>query len=208
MIAIHGYADSINVRKVLWTAAELGLELELVERGTPARPAQAADYLAINPYGLVPLLEDGDFRLAESNSIIRYLCRRAGRPDLMPGAAVDAARVDQWIDWQATDFNDAWRYAFSALVRRKPGFDDPEQIESSRQAFNAKATIVAAQVERTSAFIAGSDFTLADVVIGLSVRRWYATPIEKPELPALDRYYARLCERPQFLPFGGPEAPA
>lgn len=208
MLKVHGYADSINVRKVLWTAAELGLELELIERGTAAAPAQAEAYLAINPYGLVPLLEDGDFRLAESNSIIRYLCRREGRTDLMPATATEAARVDQWIDWQATDFNDAWRYAFVALVRQRPGFDDPDQIRRSQEAFNAKAAIVAAQVERTGAYIAGPVFSLADVVIGLSVRRWYATPTNKPALPALDRYYARLCGRPQFLPFGGPEAPA
>ena len=207
MLRVHGYAASLNVRKVLWLCAELGLECELVERGTTAFPASHPEYLARNPFGHVPLLEDGDFALAESHSILRYLARREGRSDLLPSEARRAAEVDRWLDWQATDFNESWRYCFVARFRNLPGYDDPILIERSQRAFDAKAGIVDAQLGRTSAYIAGADFTLADIPVGVSVRRWLAME-SGVKLPHLAAYYERLCERAAYRAFGGSGSPS
>jgi glutathione S-transferase len=54
----------------------------------------------------------------------------------------------------------------------------------------------------TGAFVAGEDFTLADIPIGLSVNRWFMTPLERPSFPAVDAYYGRLSARPGFLKHG------
>jgi glutathione S-transferase len=56
-----------------------------------------------------------------------------------------------------------------------------------------------AQLQRTGAFAAGSAFTLADIVLGLSTQRWLASPIERPALPAVLEYHARLRQRPAFV---------
>jgi glutathione S-transferase len=208
MLRLHGYAASINVRKVLWLCAELGLDVELIDRGTATNPVADPVFARLNPFGLVPVLDDGDYILPESNTILRYLCRREQRADLLPQKAVAAANVERWIDWQATDFNDSWRYAFSALVRQRPGFGDSELIRQSIESFNINAKIVDDQLARTGSYIAGNEFTLADIPIGLSLRRWLAMPVERSELPNVRRYYERLCERPSFLLFGGPAAPA
>jgi glutathione S-transferase len=207
MLRVHGYAASLNVRKVLWLCAELGLECTLIERGTAAFPASDPDFRARNPFGHVPLLEEGDFLLAESHSILRYLVRRERRSDLLPGEARSAAEVDRWIDWQATDLNESWRYCFIARFRDLPGYDDPVLIERSQHAFDAKARIVDDQLAGTGAYIAGPDFTLADIPIGLSVRRWLAME-SGVKLPRLAAYYERLCERRSFYRFGGPGSPA
>jgi len=206
MLRVHGYAESLNVRKVLWLCAELGLRCQLIERGTSAFPAGAPDYLAINPYGHVPLLEDGDFRLAESNTILRYLARREGRGDLLPSEARAAAEVERWIDWQATDLNASWRTAFIARYRDPGGDYDPALIAQSQRAFDAKARILDDQLAHTGGYIAGPAFTLADIPIGLSVRRWLAME-SAVELPNVATYYARFCERPTFRDFGGPASP-
>ena len=167
MLVVHGHTASINVRKVLWLAAELELPVERVHRGSAALPVNDPDFRAMNPFGLVPVIDDDGFVLAESNSILRYLARRERRDDLMPTDARGAALVDRWLDWQATDFNGAWRYAFVARFRNMPGFEDAAEIARSRTAFDAKVSIVEAALAATGGFVAGAAFTLADIPIGL-----------------------------------------
>src|ERR671922_765701 len=100
-LRIVGRKSSINVRKVLWTCAELDLPFEHV--------ATDAKLLARNPNGLVPVIRDGDFVLWESNAICRYLAGKQPRGTLLPEDPRHRALVDQWMDWQATELNDSWR---------------------------------------------------------------------------------------------------
>ena len=102
------------------------------------------------------------------------------------------------MDWQASDLNSAWRYAFMALVRRSPAHQDAAAIAASVAEWNRLMGIADAQLARSGAFIAGEAFTLADVVVGLSSHRWFMAPIERPELPAVQDYYERLSARPGF----------
>ena len=193
MLRILGKASSINVRKVLWLCDEIGLPYERRDEGPE---------LAQNPNGLVPVIVDGDFVLWESHTILRYLAGRHGGAALLPQEPRRRAEVEQWIDWQATDLNSSWRYAFMALVRRDPAFDDPRQIAASTTTWNRMMSILDARLAATQAFVAGADFTLADIPIGLSVNRWLMTPIERPSLPAVRAYYERLSARPAFLKHG------
>ena len=193
MLRILGKASSINVRKVLWLCDEIGLPYERRDEG----PA-----LAQNPNGLVPVIVDGDFVLWESHTILRYLAGCHGGTALLPQEPRRRAEVEQWIDWQATDLNSSWRYAFMALVRRDPAFDDPRQIVASTTNWNRMLSILDARLAATRAFVAGADFTLADIPIGLSVNRWLMTPLERPVLPAVQAYYERLSTRPAFLKHG------
>ena len=190
---ILGKATSINVRKVLWACEEIGIAYTRTDDGPE---------LAANPNGLVPVIVDGDFVLWESNTIIRYLANKHAGEALLPGDPRRRAEVDRWIDWQSTEFNTAWRYAFSALVRRNPAYADTAQIEASRREWNRMAGIVEAQLAMTKSYIAGSAFTLADIPIGLSINRWVLTPMDKPSLPSVEAYYERLTLRPAFLKHG------
>lgn len=193
MLRILGKASSINVRKVLWLCDEIGLPYEHQDEGPE---------LARNPNGLVPVIVDGDFVLWESHTILRYLVGCYGSTALLPHEARRRAEVEQWIDWQATDLNFSWRYAFMALARRDPAFDDPRQIAASTANWNRMMSILDARLAVTQAFVAGADFTLADIPIGLSVNRWLMTPLERPVLPAVNAYYERLSARSAFLKRG------
>ena len=122
-LRVLGRTSSINVRKVLWTCAELDLTFDHVE--TDPR------LLARNPNALVPVIQDGDFVMWESNAICRYLAGRQPRGTLLPDEPEKRGLVDQWMDWQATELNDAWRYSFLALVRRSPEHTDPVAIQAS-----------------------------------------------------------------------------
>ncbi len=186
------------MRKVLWTCAELGLAVEREDWGSGFRSPREPAFLALNPNGLVPVLVDGDTVLWESNTICRYLAAREGRTDLLPAGAAGRARVEQWMDWQATELNSAWRYAFMALVRRSPEHADPAAVRASVAAWNGAMALLDAQLARTGAHVAGDAFTLADVVLGLSAQRWRMTPMARPALPAVDAWLARLAPRAGF----------
>jgi glutathione S-transferase len=194
MLQVIGKAASINVRKVLWTCMEASIEHELVAPGP--------DLLSLNPNGLVPAIRDDGFVLWESNSICRYLAAHHRRTDLLPTAVRDRALVEQWMDWQATDLNFAWRYAFLSLVRHSPLHRDAAAVAASVDAWNAQMRILDARLAATAAHVAGAGFSLADVVVGLSVHRWFMTPIERPRLAAVESYYERLTERPAFCVHG------
>jgi glutathione S-transferase len=149
MLRILGKASSINVRKVLWTCREIGLPFRREDWGTGFASTHTAEFLAMNPNGLVPVIEDEAGILWESNTICRYFAARHGRTDLLPASPRGRALVETWMDWQATDLNSAWRYAFLALVRRDPGFADQAQIEASTRSWNAMIGILEGQLAAT-----------------------------------------------------------
>jgi glutathione S-transferase len=202
MLRILGKASSINVRKVLWTCHEIGLPFRREDWGSGFASTRTAEFLAMNPNGLVPVIEDAEGILWESNTICRYLAARHGRTDLLPASPRGRALVETWMDWQATDLNSAWRYAFLALVRRDPGFADQAQIEASTRSWNAMIGILEGQLAATGGFVTGETFTLADVVLGLSVNRWLETPMPRPDYPAVAGYVERLSARPGFREHG------
>ncbi|HBN8236389.1 TPA: glutathione S-transferase [Pseudomonas aeruginosa] len=202
MLEILGKASSINVRKVLWTCAELDLPYRREDWGSGFRDTHAAEFLALNPNAMVPVLRDGELVLWESNSIIRYLANRYAGERLYPQQAAPRARVDQWLDWQASDLNRSWSYAFMSLVRQSPAHRDAAQVEASLRGWTGFMEILEGQLLRTDAYVAGETFSLADIAIGLSVNRWYETPFEHPSLPAVHAYYERLGARPGFLAHG------
>ncbi|MDO9095505.1 MAG: glutathione S-transferase [Rubrivivax sp.] len=198
MITLLGKPTSINVRKVLWLCAELDLPVDLQPWGSGHRDTQLPAFLALNPNGLVPVLRDGDFTLWESNSICRYLAAREQRTDLLPTAPRKRALVEQWMDWQATELNNAWRYIFMALVRQDPRYDNKTEMQNSVASWNRHMRILDDQLARSGAFVAGEKFTLADIVLGLSACRWQLAPIERPPLAAVANWQARLATRPGY----------
>src|SRR5512132_2654042 len=101
MIKIWGRKNSINVQKVMWAVGELKLAHERIDIGGPFGKNKEPAYLAMNPNGLVPTLEEDDgFLLWESNSVVRYLAAKHGAGTLEPADPRARARAGQWMDWQ------------------------------------------------------------------------------------------------------------
>ena len=202
MLRIYGYAASINVRKVLWVCDELGLTFQREDWAGGFRSTSEPEFRALNPVGMVPVIDDAGVIVWESNVIVRYLAMSRARTDLLPADPVERAHIEQWMDWQASDFNNSWRVPFQALVRKNSEMQDSAAIEKSAQRFNQMVGIVDAQLSRTGAYIAGSQFTVADIAIGLSLHRWRSTPIPRPTYSNVDRYYEQLLTRDGFRRYG------
>src|SRR3954464_12591757 len=146
-LRVLGKISSINVRKVLWTCAELDLPFEHVESDP--------ELLARNPNRLVPVIRDGDFVLWESNAICRYLARKHPHGSLLPDDPQARARVEQWMDWQATELNTAWRYSFYALVRKNPEYTDPALTAASVANWNRRMQLLDGHFAAGGQFITG-----------------------------------------------------
>jgi glutathione S-transferase len=199
VLKVLGRVSSINVRKVLWTCAELDLHFEHVETDSAL--------LARNPNRMVPVIQDGEFVLWESNAICRYLADKQPRGTLLPREPQARALVEQWMDWQATELNSARRYCFLALVRKSVEHTDKRAIRRSTEAWNECMRLLDQHFAHGGQFITGEFFTLADVVLGLSTHRWLLSPIDKPHLDAVHGYYQRLSVRPAFRAHIAAEVP-
>ena len=195
ILRVLGRTTSINVRKVLWAADEMGLTCTREDWGLPIRDPSVPEFLALNPNAQVPVLVDGDYVLWESNAIMAYLARKSGSA-LLPGDALGQGQVEQWLYWQLGELNPQWGYAVYALLRKNPAYSDVAQIAASIGRWTAKMQILEGQLARTDAYVCGETFSLADIALALSVHRWFMTPFERPELPQVSRYYEALKQRP------------
>ncbi len=199
MLRIWGRATSSNVMKVLWLCEELAIPYERVDAGGSFGVTKEPAYLAKNPNALVPTIEEPDgFTLWESNSILRYLARRhaAGQP-IYPTAPREAADVERWMDWQLSALNAAMTPIFFTFVRTPEKERDLAPAERARQAAAKLWAMLEGRLARQD-FVCGASLTLADVALGVYVHRWFALPIERPEMPGLAGWYARLKARPGY----------
>jgi glutathione S-transferase len=195
MLRIWGRISSINVQKVVWCAEELGLAYERIDAGGKFGRNDSAEYLAMNPNGLVPVIDDDGFVLWESNAIVRYLCERERAHALWPENARARADADRWLDWQATSFTPATRDAFWNLLRTPEPQRDAAAIESSRVKSEKCAGILEAHLAKRT-YMCGEAFCAADIVVGAAAHRWLNMPIARTSRPNIERWYQLLKSRP------------
>lgn len=200
MLRIWGRANSINVQKVVWAAAELEVPFERIDVGGAFGGLDAPSYGAKNPNRRIPVIEDGEVIVWESHAILRYLGAVYGAGGLWPSDAVARAPVDMWLDWYHTEGYIHLRDIFWQFVRTPEADRDHALIERQRAALDPKLAIPDAQL-RTTAFIAGDGFTIADIAMGLMVHRWYRLDVERTAYPALERWYEALSRRPAFMEY-------
>ncbi len=186
---------SINVRKVLWALDELGISYEREDWGMPIRDPNVPEYLALNPNASVPVFVDEDgFVLWESNAVLVYLAQT--RSALLSRERHAMGLALQWLGWQATELNPPWMYALNSLVRKRPGYDDPAKIAESIATWTARMDLLEAELGKGNAFIAGDEFSIAGIVLGLSIHRWFIVPFDHKPLPHVQAYYEPLKQRP------------
>ena len=195
MLHLWGRISSINVRKVVWAAQELGLTMQRTDAGGQFGIVKEADYRRKNPNALVPLMEDGEVLIWESNVIVRYLCAKHSPGNFYPAALPQRFAAEQWMDWQQTTFNPAGRTAFVQWIRTPAEQRNTEQIAQSVAATEALLTLLDAHLA-DHAFMGGDQFSMADIPLGCEMHRWFGLPQPRPVRPHLDRWYQTLLARP------------
>jgi glutathione S-transferase len=198
MLKVWGRNTSINVQKVMWAVGELGLPHQRIDIGGPFGKNNEPAYLAINPNGLVPTLEEDDgFLLWESNAIVRYLAGKYGAGTLEPGDIQARASAGRWMDWQLSVCAPAIHGLFWGLIRTPPEKRDQKEIDASRERTTAAMKILDAQLGRTR-FVAGDAFSMGDIPVGLIAYRYRRLVPQRSGLAHLERWYLELEQRPAF----------
>jgi glutathione S-transferase len=196
-ITLWGRLSSANVQKVVWALGELGLTYEHIPLGGRFGGNSTPEYLAMNPNGLVPTLRDGNLVLWESHAIVRYLAGSYGAGTLFPTDPRQRAIVDQWTDWTATTFQPAWIGVFWLLVRTPAAEHDRAAIDKSIQATSRCFEMLEKRLGQAP-FLGGDRLTYADIAAGVSLYRWTTMEIDRPVLPNVAAWHARLNERGAF----------
>lgn len=195
MLTLWGRLSSINVRKVVLTAKWLGIPLVRIDAGASFGITTSPEYRARNPNALVPMLEDGDFALWESNVIVRYLCAKNPEGGLYPPDLRTRFDAERWMDWQQTTLNGAGREAFIQFFRTPVERRDPQAIAASVAATEPLLEMLDAHLAQCP-FMAGERPSMADIPIACEMHRWWGLPMRHADHPHLRRWYEGLLQRP------------
>jgi glutathione S-transferase len=194
-LKIWGRISSINVKKIVWTAQELGLDFERLEAGGVHGVVKTPAYIALNPNSQIPVIEDGDYVLWESNVITRYLCAKHSLGNFYPTDLPERFNAERWMDWQQTTVNPASRNGFWHLIRLPAEQRDPALIAQSNAAVELLMAMLDAHLA-TREFMLGERFSMADIPLGCEVHRWFGLPQEREKRPHVERWFASLAARP------------
>jgi len=199
MLRIWGRLNSVNVKKAMWAAEELGLKYERIDAGLHFGVTKTPEYRRMNPNSLVPTIDDDGFVLWESHSIVRYLAAKHGAGTLWPTDLRVRADAERWMDWAFT-FQGAMRDVFWGLIRTPPEKRDMKAIEAGAKR-SAELLAVPETMLAGKRYVTGETFTMGDIPLGCEVQRWMRVPMERPRFPNVEAWFERLRARPAFLAF-------
>ncbi len=201
-IKVWGRFSSSNVKKVMWLADELKLDVERIDAGRQFGVVDTPAYKALNPNSKVPTIEDGDFVLWESNSIMRYFCMKYDGEAFYPSDPAARADIDRWLDWSLSVVVPVESPLFLGTVRTLPDERDVVAIASNSK----KAAIIYGILDRhleKRDYVAGKTFSIADLALSIFVDRWLRNPflMGRPTTERLVVWLARIRPRHGFQKF-------
>jgi len=184
MMRLWGRKSSINVQKVLWCLAELGLQegkdFERIDAGLHFGVNRTPEFLKLNPNGLVPTLEDGDIVLWESNTIMRYLARKYDQQGRFPNDIASQYGSEKWLDWQVGTLWPALRAPFLGLTRVPENERKYDAIKKGYQDTNNLLELLDTVLANQN-YCSGKQFHISDIALGLCVARWILVDETFPE---------------------------
>lgn len=195
MLHIWGRLSSINVRKVVWAAQELHLDFQRTEAGGLFGLVKEPEYMALNPNSLVPVIQDEDFVLWESNVIVRYLCAKHSSGQMYPADLRERFDAERWMDWQQTTLNPASRPGFIQLIRTPADQRNDVVLSESNAAVEKLMERLDSHLAQRS-FMVGNRFSMADIPVACEVHRWFGLPQTRMARPHVERWYQTLLARP------------
>lgn len=207
---LYSLPPSPNNFKITALANHLGLALETLVVDMAGGQNQTPDYLAKNPNGLMPTLEDGDFHLWESAAILKYLALKKPESGLYPADPKQQALVDQWLHWHGAHWAPAIRpFFFERIVRAMFRGEQPDQAELAKaeEPFHKVARVLEQHLTGRQ-FMVGDQLTIADFCI--AANQVYARPAGLPmeKYPNFEAYSQRIlamdCFKKAIPPMGAP----
>jgi glutathione S-transferase len=191
-LRIYGIARTRAFR-ALWIANELGIDYEHVPVEIGQAGARQPEYLAINPNGRLPAIDDGGFVLWESLAITLYLAKKHSTGRLYPATLEGEAKAWQWSLWSVQEVDRGVNIWSLHAVRLPPEERDPQRRAEALKVIEAPFRVLdGALADRP--YLLGDDFTVADLNVSAVISR--AIDMDLSATPRLGAWLRRCLERP------------
>ncbi|CAN8315446.1 unnamed protein product [Cochlearia groenlandica] len=193
-----------STKRAMLTMIEKGVEFETVNvdlmKGEQCHP----DYVAIQPFGKIPLLVDGDYKIFESRAIMRYIAEKykSQGPDLLGKTVEERGQVEQWLDVEATTFFPpllalTLNIVFAPLMGAPV---DEKVVKESEEKLGAILDVYEGHLAKND-YLAGDFVSLADLA-HLPFTAYLFGPIGKPYLITdrknVSAWWDRISSRPSW----------
>lgn len=160
---------SYNCRKVTFVLNHINHPAELQVVDLLAGQSETPEFLKMNPNGMIPVLEDGNFHIWESNAIMQYIVEKKGSHELWPQDMKMRSDINRWQCWQLAHWGPTlevfvWEHLFKPMMGQ--GSPDSGAISEATKDLSQYARILEDQL-RGKKFITGNTLTLADISIGM-----------------------------------------
>lgn len=199
MLVLWGRPTSSNVKKVLWTLEEVGLDYQYIKAGGAYGGLDTPEFLALNPNGLVPTIKDDDLVLWESNTIVRYLAARYGKGVLWIEDCGKRASAEKWMDWTMGTLFDPFVELLMHVVRLAPEKRDPQIVVDNVAKFEKGLAIIDGELKKRP-YLSGDNLGIGDIVPGVFVYYYYAMKLpRKHTFSNVEAWYQKLQTRPGYI---------
>ncbi|KAA8733743.1 glutathione S-transferase family protein [Acinetobacter qingfengensis] len=198
-ITIWGRPNSLNVHKVLWLAAELELEFKHIPAGQHYGLLDTEEFYQVNPNRLVPVLQDGDTVIWESNTILRYLAEVYGKDTLWITDPKARFAAEKWIDWYTTTVLPSFGVVFFNLIRQPEDKRDLDAVKNAAEKLEKILDVAELELSKQP-YLSGQDFSIGDIPLALALNHWFNLDIERHHQHTyLQAWIERIRQRPHFL---------
>jgi glutathione S-transferase len=197
MLRIWGRRSAFNVQKAMWLVGELALPHTHIDVGGAFGGLDDPVFLAMNPHGRIPVIDDDGLVVWESHAILRYLAARCGGDAFWPRDPAQRSFVDRWMDWSAVTLQRDFMDLFWRFYRTPDDQHDWPRIRRHMEACAHDYRLLDAHLARQP-YLAGDHFTLADIPAGTTLYRYFGLALERPDMPNVEAWYQRLAARPAY----------
>ncbi len=197
MLTVWGRPSAYSLQKVQWFLDELGVEYEHVNVGGALGGLDSKEFLAMNPNGRIPVIQDGEHIIWESNTILRYLAATYGTDVYWNESPVERSQFERWMDWELSSLQPSFLALFWNFYRTPENQRDSEKIVFNRQQCEKYIKILDLHLQQNE-YVSGGQFGLGDICVGTCFFRYFNIGIELDRPKNVNEWYARLSDRPCY----------
>ena len=192
-----GRGSAYNFQKVHWFLEELDIDYEHINVGGSAGGLDTPEFLAMNPNGRIPVIEDNGEVIWESNTILRYLAATYSQNTYRSNSPSERTTFERWMDWELSALQPVFIDLFWGYYRTPESERNEKTIKQALNRCENYVRILDTYLENYE-FVSGPKFGLGDICVGTCFYRYFNMGVEVEKLENVMAWYNRLGQRKAY----------